>query len=101
MRNTVEYETYLTNPLEDRYPEEVTPTCDECSEPHDEQPWCGECGCCRDCCKGEDVDCFPSSMKYGTLIIHLYVDEKENPDKWNIAEMFDGVKVSSWKWEIY
>ena len=51
MRNTAEYETYLTNPLEDRYPEETTPTCDECSEPQDEQEWCGECGCCRACCK--------------------------------------------------
>ena len=34
MRNTVEYETHLTNPLEDRYPEEPEVRCDECAEPH-------------------------------------------------------------------
>jgi hypothetical protein len=63
MRNTAEYEAYLTNPLEDRYHEEPTPTCDECGEPHDEQPWCGECGCCLDCCKGATSDCEPKTRK--------------------------------------
>jgi len=61
MRNTAEYENYLTNPLEDRYPEEPIPTCDECGEPHDEQRWCGECGCCLDCCKAIFVGCKPKT----------------------------------------
>ena len=63
MRNTAEYEEYLTNPLEDRYPMQSEPVCDECSEPQDEQPWCGECGCCLDCCRGEYVGCPPKGMK--------------------------------------
>lgn len=99
MRNTAEYEAYLTNPLEDRYPEENTPTCDECGEPHDEQPWCGECGCCRACCKNEYVDCMPDSMVPMTLTIYLHVDIDDNPDSWNIGEMFDDVNVTAWKWQ--
>ena len=99
MRNTAEYEEYLNNPLEQGFAYEPAPQCDECGEPQDEQPWCGECGCCRACCKGEYVDCMPATMKHATLTVYLYVDENENPDKWNIGEMFDDVNVLAWKWQ--
>ena len=57
MTNTAEYERYLTNPLEDRYPEEPEVRCDACAEPHGEQDWCGECGCCQIHCRlFEDCD---------------------------------------------
>ena len=99
MRNTAEYEAHLTNPLEDRYPEEPTPTCDECSEPHDEQEWCGECGCCRVCCKNEYVGCMPASMVPMTLTVYLHVDINDNPDSWDIGAMFDDVNVTAWNWQ--
>ena len=41
----------------------------------------------------------PASMRPMTLTVYLHVDEKENPDKWNIGEMFDEVSVSAWKWQ--
>lgn len=101
MRNTAEYEAHMTNPLEDRYPEEPTPTCDECSEPHDEQEWCGECGCCRVCCKNEYVGCMPASMVPMTLTIAVQVREGVDPDtylgkNWNVAEWLDDPTITGW-----
>ena len=50
--NTAEYEAYLTNPLEDRYPEEPEVRCDWCGEPCSVYVWwCGECGCCKEHCQ--------------------------------------------------
>ena len=95
MRNTAEYEAYLTNPLEDRYPEEPTPTCDECGEPQGEQEWCGECGCCRSCCKNEYVDCEPAGLKqYNVTLIHdlftitTLVTAEDREEAVNVAEQF-------------
>lgn len=99
MRNTAEYENYLTNPLEDRYPEEPIPTCDECGEPHDEQPWCGECGCCRACCKNEYVGCIPNDAKPITLTVYMYAQSNENPDKWDVAEWLADPTVKGWRWQ--
>lgn len=58
MRNTAEYEAYLTNPLGDRYPAEPEIRCDWCGDPQDEDntEWCGECGCCKEHCQNY-IDC--------------------------------------------